>query len=50
MNEFVYLGATMSDSGGTDQDMERRLGKAKSTFGRLRKVWESKKISRGTKI
>ena len=44
MNEFVYLGATMSDSG------ERRFGKAKSTFGRLRKVWESKKVSRGTKI
>ena len=50
MNEFVYLGATMSNSGGADQYIERRLRKAKSTFGRLTKVWESKKISRGTKI
>lgn len=50
VRDFVYLCATVSDEGEAEKDMKNSLGKAKSMFGRLRKVWGSKRYSKRTKI
>ena len=38
---FVYLGAIVNNLGGTEQDIRRRIGKARSAFHRLSKVWRT---------
>ena len=46
MEDFVYLGAIVSNEGDADKDMSNRLGEAKVSFGKLRKIWSSKQYSR----
>jgi len=48
--EFCYLGSTISDDGGCVREIIIRLGKANSVFGRLRRIWASKKISVRVKV
>ncbi len=50
VEEFSYLGATISKDGGGTRDMKNRLSKARGTFVRLRKIWSSKQILRKTKL
>ena len=50
VDKFTYLGAIVSNEGGSTEDLKNRIGKARSTFARLRNIWKSKKIRRGTKI
>lgn len=38
---FTYLGGILTTKGGADEDFNNRHGKAKSQFGRLRKIWSS---------
>ena len=40
-DSFVYLGAIVNNLGGTEQDIRRRIGKARSAFHRLSKVWRT---------
>ena len=40
----------MDVTGGTKQDTDARLGKARSTFKAMDKLWKSKIIGRATKI
>ena len=43
----IDLGATVSTTGGTEQDIRARLGKVKATFLKLNKIWwrvETKKM------
>ena len=47
---FVHLGSTITNQGGTDEDVTSRIGKAKGAFIMLKKVWTSKEISTETKM
>ncbi|XP_068716855.1 uncharacterized protein [Montipora capricornis] len=50
VKDFVHLGAIVNNEGGADKDVINRLGKAKVSFGRLRKIWSSNQYSRKVKI
>nr|XP_006822761.1 PREDICTED: uncharacterized protein LOC102806375 [Saccoglossus kowalevskii] len=50
VNEFVYLGATLTKSGGGMGDMENRISKRRNAFRQLNKIWNSDKIKRATKL
>jgi len=50
VEEITYLGSVVSTTGGTGQDVEARLGKARSTFRSMDKLWISKVIGRATKL
>ena len=51
VEKFTYLGTTLSKSIVLDDDVNSRLAKARSTFGRLnRNVWNRRGISEATKI
>ena len=50
VESFEYLGAVVSKIGGGSMDLKNRLSKARSTFGRLKRVWSSTSISKHTKI
>ena len=41
VRDFVCLSAIVSNKGGADKDMTSRLGKAKVSFGKLRKIWST---------
>ena len=51
VEHFTYLGSTLSRSANIDAEVNNRIAKASSAFGRLRKtVWERRGISQLTKI
>jgi len=50
VSEFVYLGSRLSTRGGTEEDMNARLGKARGVFKAMEKVWRSKVLPRRTKV
>ena len=50
VEDFVYLGSNISKDGGSDRDIQVRIGKARTAFTILRPVWKSKTISRKTKL
>ena len=50
VEEFVYLGATVSTTGGGTEDMKKRISKASQAFRRLSKTWNSAVFSRTTKV
>ena len=50
VESFVYLGSTITKQGGTDEDVTSRIGKARSAFIMLKKVWTSKEISTETRM
>ena len=47
---FVYLGAIVCTSGGAEEDIGARLGKARTAYNKLRTVWKNNQFSRMTKI
>ena len=50
VDSFVYLGSVIDKTGGTDQDVTARIGKARAAFITLRNIWTSRHISRRTKL
>ena len=50
VESFTYLGSVMDKSGGTDADVKTRIGKARSAYNMLKKVWNSREISMSTKV
>ncbi|XP_066482784.1 DBIRD complex subunit ZNF326 isoform X2 [Tiliqua scincoides] len=51
VHDFVHLGSTISDTLSLDNELNRRIGKAATTFSRLTKrVWSNKKLTENTKI
>ena len=50
VDKFVYLGATVSKTGGSDCDIKSRIGKARGAFCKLCKVWKSSQYSIKTKV
>ena len=50
-NSFTYMGSTLSREANIDVEVNNRLSKANSAFGRLRKkVWVRRGISQETKL
>ncbi|PFX25162.1 Halomucin [Stylophora pistillata] len=49
VEDFVYLSSNISKDGGSDRDIQVRIGKARTAFTTLRPLWNSKTISRKTK-
>ena len=50
-NSFTYMGSTLSREANIDVEVNNRLSKANSAFGRLRKkVWDRLGISQETKL
>ncbi|GFR77908.1 hypothetical protein ElyMa_000520700 [Elysia marginata] len=47
---FTYLGSIIGLKGGTDADIKPRIGKARSTYRRLQRIWEAGHISQKIKI
>ena len=47
---FTYLGSIISVDGGTEEDVCSRIGKARTTFNILNKIWKTKNISLKTKL
>ena len=39
VEEFKYLGGIVSKKGGTDEDIQARIGKARQAFAMLKPIW-----------
>ena len=50
MDEFTYLGSIVSKKGGTDEDIQARIGKARQAFAMLRPIWRSTALTTKTKL
>ena len=51
VQQFTYLGCTISSDAKIDKEIDNRLAKANSTFGRLyKRVWNNKSLKTKTKI
>ena len=51
VQQFTYLGSTVTDNLSLDTELNKRIGKATSTLSRLtKKVWENKQLTISTKI
>ena len=48
--KFSYLGSVVSNTGGTNEDIKSRIGKARQAFIALKPIWNSTEISNKTKI
>ena len=50
VEQFTYLGSIVSKSGGTDEDIQARINKARHAFAMLRPVWKSTSLSKRNKL
>ena len=50
VDHFTYLGGIVTKTGGCDEDIKSRLGKARWQFNRMRKIWNSPIFSIKTKV
>lgn len=49
VKDFSYLGSNVSTDGGSDRDIQARIGNARNAFTILTPVWRSKVIHRKAK-
>jgi hypothetical protein len=47
---YLYVGATVSKTGGTNEDIRRRLGHARLAYNKLKSVWNNSQFGRKTKM
>ena len=50
VDEFTYLGSILSKKGGTDEDIQARIAKARQAFAMLRPIWPSTGLTTKTKL
>ena len=50
VDEFAYLGSIVSKKGGTDKDIQARIGKARQAFAMLKPIWGSTALITKTKL
>ena len=50
VENFTYLGSLVDPTGGTEEDIKARIGKARGSFVLLYKIWKDRKISMRTKL
>ena len=48
VKSFTYLGAILTNMGGTNEDIRRRIGRARTTFNKITTIWSSNQITKGT--
>ncbi|KAI8427072.1 hypothetical protein MSG28_014711 [Choristoneura fumiferana] len=48
--KFTYLGSTVTNSGGSNDDVDARIRKAKGAFAQLKPVWDSNVLTRRIKV
>ncbi|VDP45927.1 unnamed protein product [Schistosoma margrebowiei] len=46
---FTYLGSIIDEQGGSDANVQARIGKARAAYLQLRNIWNSKQLSINTK-
>ena len=49
VEQFIYLGGTITGDGSSEPDVKRRIGLASGVVHKLQKIWRSKQISVSTK-
>ena len=49
-DEFTYLGSIVRKKGGSDKDIQARIGKATLAFAMLKPIWRSTALTTGTKL
>ena len=49
-SKFVYRGGTVTQEGGSDEDIKSRLEKARTAFSKLRNIWKSCQLKLKTKL
>ena len=49
VENFVYLGGKINQSGKDDTDISRRIGLASMAFGKMTKIWRSREMTWNTK-
>lgn len=49
VKEFIYLGSLITDGGGCEPEIRRRITLARTAMSNLLKIWLDKQISRNTK-
>ena len=51
VHQFTYLGCIITSDAKIDREVDKRLAKTNTTFGRLyKRVWNNKYLKKGTKI
>lgn len=50
VNDFIYLGSSISNTGSCEQEIRRRIGMAKGAMGQLERIWKDRKITQNTKV
>ena len=50
VENIVYLGATVTTTGGAGEDISARLGKAQAVFCNLKNIWSTSQLSINTKM
>ena len=50
VKSFTYLEAILTNTGGTNEDIRRRIGLARTTFNKLTPIWNSNQITIRTKF
>jgi hypothetical protein len=50
VEKFTYLGSIVTPNGGTEEDVNARINKAKASFAQLNKIWSSTQIRNKTKL
>ncbi|XP_063615914.1 uncharacterized protein LOC134789139 [Penaeus indicus] len=51
VHQFTYLGCTNTSDAKIDREVDNRLARANSAFGRLyKRVWNNRQLTKGTKI
>ena len=50
VDKFVYLGGTLTKTGGSSEDVDSRIRKARAAFVNLSKIWSSNVYSARTKL
>ncbi|VDO80521.1 unnamed protein product [Schistosoma margrebowiei] len=50
VESFTYLGSIIDEQGGSDADVKTRIGKARTAFLQLKKIWNSKQLSTNIKV
>ena len=49
VSRFVYTG-TVTQEGGSDEDIKSRLGKARAVFSKHRNIWKRSQLKLETKL
>ena len=46
VESFTYLGARVNKTGGTEDDIKERIGRARTAYNKLGKIWKNGQLTR----